>query len=172
MQKLHYYFGEKYDHLVGKRIIIVNGDISEDNLGLTDEQIDYIFNDITCVINSAAKVTHYGDYNAYREINVNGTENLLKLCLKFDKRFYQISTLSVSGNMLLEQSNIDHSLDNDVIFRENNLYINQSLDNVYVRSKFEAERLILEYILNGLDGYILRVGNLMNRYEDLSSNQM
>lgn len=161
LKKLHYYFGNKYDKYIGNRIIIINGDISEDELGLSKEDIENFSNNIDCVINCAAKVSHYGNYNDYKKINVDGTENLLKLCLKFNKRFYQISTLSVAGNTIPNQSFKD-----DIIFRESNLFINQSLDNVYVRSKFEAEKLVLEYILKGLDGYILRVGNLMNRFLD------
>ncbi len=166
MEKLHYYFGSKYDKYIGNRIIIVNADITQNNLGLTDKKLEDIVNNITCIINCAAKVSHFGNYNAYKKVNVNAVENLLKICLKFNKRFYQISTVSVSGNMLLEQSHVTQEFDHDIFFRENNLYVDQSLDNVYVRSKFEAEKLILEYVLKGIDAYILRVGNLMNRYSD------
>lgn len=151
-EKLHYYFGEKYDSLIGNRIFIVDGDISKDNFGLSFEESEKIANNVTCIINSAAKVAHYGNYSDFEKINVNGTENLLKFCLKFNKRFYQISTLSVSGI-----STANQSFKNDVIFNESNLYINQSLDNVYVKSKFEAEKLVMSYILKGLDAYILRV---------------
>jgi amino acid adenylation domain-containing protein/thioester reductase-like protein len=166
VKKLHFYFGNKYDNLIGNRIVIVNSDIVKDNLGLSNDEIQNIFKDISCVVNCAAKVSHYGNYNDYKKINVTGTENLIKLCMQFDKRFYQISTLSVSGNSLVDQSYIEQAFEEDVIFRENNFYINQSLDNVYVRSKFEAEKIVLQYILKGLDGYIYRVGNLMNRYSD------
>lgn len=166
MKKLHFYFGDKYDSLVGNRIVIVNADIAENNLGLSDEKAEVLANDISCVINCAAKVSHFGNYNNYKQINVTGTENLLKFCMQFDKRFYQISTLSVSGNSLVDQSYIEQDFENDIIFKENDFYIHQNLDNVYVRSKFEAEKLVLQYILNGLDGYICRVGNLMNRTSD------
>ena len=166
LKKLHFYFGEKYDKYIGNRIIIVNADITKNNLGLSQEELYNLSNNITCVINCAAKVSHFGNYNIYKEVNVIGTENLLKLCLQFNKRFYHVSTLSVSGNSLVDQSYMEQSFENEVIFRENNFYINQALDNVYVRSKFEAEKLVLQYINQGLDAYILRVGNLMNRYED------
>ena len=166
MKKLHFYFGDKYDNLVGKRIIIVNSDIAKNNLALSNDELVELANNISCVINCAAKVSHFGNYNNYKEINVVGTENLLKFCLQYHKRFYQISTLSVSGNSLVEQSYIEQSFEKDVIFKENNFYIHQSLDNVYVRSKFEAEKLVFQYILKGLDAYICRVGNLMNRFTD------
>ena len=166
LKKLHYYFGNKYDNYVGTRIIVIQSDITKSNLGLSSLDIEALASDVSCIINCAAKVTHYGDYNSYKEINVNATENLLKFALKNNKRFYQISTLSVSGIVLEQPSNIAQDFQNDVFYKENNFFINQSLDNVYVRSKFEAEKLVLQYISNGLDAYILRVGNLMNRYSD------
>lgn len=166
LNKLKFYFGNKYNDYLGKRIIIVNADLTQNELGMSNENIEKIFKNIDCVINCAAKVSHYGNYNEYRKVNVEGIENLLKICIKYNKRFYQISTLSVSGNSLVDQSYIEQSFKNDVTFKENNFYINQSLDNVYVRSKFEAEKIVLQYINKGADGYICRVGNLMNRFSD------
>ena len=96
----------------------------KNNLGLSSEELNSIANNISCVINCAAKVTHFGNYNAYKEVNVDGTENLLKFCTQFNKRFYQVSTLSVSGNNLENQSYMEQSFEHDVIFRENNFYIN------------------------------------------------
>ena len=89
----------------------------------------------------------------------------MKLCLKYKKRFYQISTEGIMGELFLDQEKLD-SIGSTKIFKETDLYVNQPLDNVYIRSKFEAEKLVIKYILQGLDGYILRVGNLMNRSSD------
>ena len=166
LNKLHYYFGKQYDDLIGSRIIPVQGDITMANLGLSQNDLLELLNNINVVINSAAKVSHYGNYGDYKKINVDGTQNLVDFCLKNNKRFYQVSTLSVSGNAFIDDSYIKQSFDTDVDFNENNFYINQALDNVYIRSKFEAEKVVLNSILNGLDGYILRVGNLMNRLSD------
>lgn len=155
--KLHFYFGNKYDDFIGNRIIILNGDISENNLGLSSSDLRLFELDVDVVIGSAAKVTHFGNYEDFKKVNVNGTENLLKLCLKYGKRFYHISTLSVSGNTSVDGETEKQSFTEDVTFRENNFYIGQALNNVYVKSKFEAESLVLDYILKGLDAYILRV---------------
>ena len=47
------------------------------------------------------------------------------------------------------------------------MYFGQILDNAYVRSKFLAERTILEACARGqLDGRIVRAGNLMSRHTD------
>ena len=52
----------------------------------------------------------------------------------------QISTLSVSGNTMFDFAMNQQKYDTNVTFNESNLYIGQSLENVYVRSKFEAEK--------------------------------
>ena len=53
-----------------------------------------------------------------------------------------------------------------VSFDESCLYVGQPLDNIYARTKFEAETLLLDSICEGLDAYILRMGNLMPRFRD------
>ena len=62
LNKLHYYFEDKYDYLLNKRLFVVTSDISIDNLGLTDAQMQDLSNNVSCVINSAAIVKHFGDY--------------------------------------------------------------------------------------------------------------
>ena len=48
----------------------------------------------------------------------------------------------------------------------NPIYYVIILNNVYIKSKFIAERLILENISKGLDAQILRLGNITSRYKD------
>ena len=91
--------------------------------------------------------------------------HLIEFCKSFNKKLYHVSTLSVSGNSF-DSSIIKQEFEETKYFSEKSLYIGQSLENVYVRSKFEAECLILDGVLNGLDAYILRVGNLMPRLKD------
>lgn len=51
-------------------------------------------------------------------------------------------------------------------FYESDLYIGQPLDNVYARSKFEAEKAVLDAMQEGLQANIMRMGNLTNRLSD------
>ncbi len=164
-QKLNYYFGNKYDKLIGKRIFAITGNITKPGFGLNQEDLLSLSNNINIVINTAARVAHYGNYSDFYSTNVQSVKNMIDFCKSFDKKLYHISTLSVSGNSL-DSSSIKQNMDHITYFKENNLYIGQSLENVYVRSKFEAECLILDSILDGLDAYILRVGNLMPRLKD------
>ena len=72
-----------------------------------------------------------------------------------------MSTTSVSGYYLVRQ-NIENQM-----FTENDFYIGQRYyENVYVRSKFEAENLILQFMAEGLNATIHRIGVLSGRYTD------
>lgn len=165
LNKLHFYFNNKFDNLLNKRIIIVNGDITLDNLGLSNVDYEIIKKDISAIVNCAAKVSHFGKYELYKKINVDGVQNLIKFCKENSKTLYHMSTISISGNKL--SSYLDESINVSTdVFKENNFFINQVIDNVYVKSKFEAEKLIISEMQNGLDAYILRIGNLMGRYSD------
>ena len=167
MNKLHYYFNNKHDNLLNKRLFIITSDITVANLALTTKQEEFLANNISCVINSAAIVKHYGYYSEFEKVNVTGVKNLITFCKKFNKKLIQISTISVSGNTLTDLGIQKNTFDKDINFTEKDLYIGQPLDNVYIRSKFEAERVILENIYNHtLDALILRVGNITSRALD------
>jgi thioester reductase-like protein len=56
--------------------------------------------------------------------------------------------------------------DEEKYFYETSLYIGQPLDNVYIHSKFEAEKVVYDAMLEGLDAKVIRVGNLTNRTRD------
>lgn len=166
-QKLQYYFGNKYDHLLNNRFFAISSDITKEDLGLDLDTVDILNKNTFCVINSAAIVKHYGNYSDFEKVNVIGVQNLVNFCIKYNKKFIQISTISVSGNTLFDLATNKNDFSEDVEFNETNLYIGQSLENVYVRSKFEAEKLILENILqNNLNALILRIGNITNRSTD------
>ena len=159
---IEFYFGGKYSKLIGDKIIVIDGDITDKLLGQkTEEKYQELAQNVDCVIHTAAIVKHYGNLKKFKDTNIEGTENVANFCKKFNKKLYYISTLSVSGNIL------KNSINNETIdFKENQFYIGQDLNNVYVYTKFEAEKRILEKIKNGLDACILRVGNITNRYSD------
>ena len=163
---LHFYYGDKYDNLVGNRIIPVDGDFTSNKFNLTDDVYNKIGKDISTIIHSAALVKHYGIYTDFEKANVIGTQNIVNFAKEFNNKLIYISTISVSGNNLAEGSNIDNNFDEEKLFDETNFYIGQNLDNLYVRSKFEAEKVVLDGIKNGLQACILRMGNLTSRYSE------
>ncbi len=156
---LNFYFGNKYDNYFGNRIVVIQGDITNQTFTLSNADLEDLAENISTVIHSAALVKHYGSYEHFNDINVIGTKNITDFCYKFNKKLYYISTLSISGNDNMEDNTIKY-------FKESNFFINQNLNNIYIYTKFEAEKIILEKIQDGLKACILRVGNITNRYSD------
>ena len=161
---LEFYFGKKYTKMFGKRIKVITADITLDNFGLNPSDYEHLSNKIDIVINSAALVKHYGDYTKFHSINVLGTQKLIDFCKAYHKKLYHISTTSVSG-MGIPENNMEKA-NKVTYFSEKDLYRNQNLNNTYIKTKFEAEKLILENINFGLNACILRMGNISNRYSD------
>lgn len=157
---IKHYFGKDLN-IYMHRVHIVTGDITEDNLGLSYETYIEISKSITQVYNSASNVKHYGAIEDFKNINVTGVYNLLKLCAISGAKMHHISTLSVSGQGLTKTGKIDRT------FNENDLDIGQSYkDNPYVWTKFLAEKLIKEFQNIGLEANIYRVGTLDKRSYD------
>jgi amino acid adenylation domain-containing protein/thioester reductase-like protein len=155
-----YYFKEELADLVSGKITVLNGDIREKGFGLSKEDSEMLAEETAIVIHCAALVKHYGSYADFEKVNVGGTEQIIDFCKEFGKHLYYVSTISVSGNYMLngQQKNT---------FSEQDLYIGQDYkNNVYIRSKFEAECRVLQAKSEGLEATILRVGILTGRYAD------
>lgn len=158
-----FYFNKK---LPFNRIDVIDSDITKPRFGLSASQYKELAQSIDLAVNTAANVKYYGEYEQFKKINVDVVEHLIDLCMKYDIELVHISTLGVSGNYLVNhQKNFNH-------FDENNFYIGQQYnENVYIQTKFEAEKSIYEKTLEGLNATILRVGNLTSRYDDGSFQQ-
>ncbi|WP_458406165.1 amino acid adenylation domain-containing protein [Methanobrevibacter sp.] len=152
---MNYYFKEDFTDLIGSRIILSEGDITnlEDFKKLQDYPIDTI-------VNCAAIVKHYTHDDYIFRVNVDGVVNGLEFAEANNMNYVQISTTSV-----LDEYTEDTDITN-VRCDEKTLYWGQDLSNKYLNSKFLAERMVLEKALSGLNVKIIRVGNLMARYSD------
>lgn len=163
---LEFYFDKKYNNLLGRRIICIEGDITQENLGLQQHEYEKLGNNIDTVIHSAALVKHFGNYEEFKKININGTKNLINFSKTFKCRLMHISTISVSGNNFAEGSFVENNIKKEINYDETNFYVGQNLENLYVKSKFLAEQSVLDAIRDGLECYILRMGNLTSRYSE------
>ncbi|MCI8372641.1 MAG: amino acid adenylation domain-containing protein [Lachnospiraceae bacterium] len=155
MNMLMYYFDDPFEELFGKRIICIEGDITDEK---SLEQVSGC--SFGTLINCAACVKHFSADDTLERINVDGVRNLIALCSRLGRRLIQISTVSVAGEGMADKPGMDREL------YEHELYIGQKITNEYIRTKFLAERYVLESVANGLDAKIIRVGNLMSRNSD------
>ncbi len=114
--------------------------------------------DIDTVIHVAASTKHYGDRNSFLASNVVFTEKMLAHAQEAKAVFCYVSTTSVQGLM---KSTLEKQT-----FSERDFYIGQVFVSPYAKSKFAAERLVMEARKEYKNAFIVRVGNLTNRYTD------
>ena len=160
---LQFYFGDKYADC--DRIKVICADLQIDFFGMPKLEYDKLLSRVDTVINAAASVKHYGSYKYFYEVNVETVKRLIDFCQSSGGKLIHISTLSVSGNSFADDFN-GYVSETEKHFYESSLYIEQSLENVYARSKFEAEKAVLEAMDDGLKANIMRMGNLTNRLGD------
>ncbi len=154
LKLLSYYHMDELKPLIGKRIILLEKDVM-------DEQslCDFKRKDIT-VFNALASVKHFAHDDEIERVNVKSVENIIKWTLDNDAHLVHISTESTAG--------FSYAQDTKFIFTEHFLYGGQKIsNNQYVKSKFLAERAVYNAILEkGLKAKVMRVGNLAPRFKD------
>ena len=151
-----YYFDTVITDLIGERLFIVDGDVT-DPAALSELE----GRKIDTVINCAAVVKHFASGTLIEDVNVGGAANLVEFCLRTGAAMIQTSTMSVVSSAYRD------SISDGFLPDEQSLYFRQLLDNKYIRSKFLAERLVLEAVASrGLKGKIMRYGNLAARHYD------
>ncbi len=154
--RLFYYFEDNYSEEFGTRVFTVTGDLTQP--GVFDEPFEH---PVDLVLNCAADVAHYAYGDKLRRINLGGVKNMIEIALKHDARLMQISTVSVG------QFGIAGVTEKKEAITEEDFFFGQDLSNEYNRTKFLAEREILDAMVRrGLRANILRVGNLQGRFSD------
>lgn len=157
---LSFYFKDISINEYAERLHIITGNLLRKHFELPEDVYQNLGTTIDCVIDSVAIVKHYGNYQLFHNLNVSGTEKVVDFCIEYNIPLHYISTLSVSGYGLVKTPVCD--------FCEYDLFIGQDYtNNVYVRSKLEAENLILNACKNkNLIASIYRLGNITNRFSD------
>jgi thioester reductase-like protein len=133
---LRTFFGHEGAH--AERVEAVPGDIEQPGLGMDPLRRELLAQEVTDIVHSAASVSFSLPLKESRDINVEGTRQMLEfaqLCERHGglRRFSYISTAYVAGN--------HHGA-----FSEDDLDVGQSFRNAYERSKFEAEQLVRSYM--------------------------
>ena len=143
-----YYFGEHSLRASVNRLHIVEQDL----LSIQSTDIPY---PVGTIIHCAADIRHQDAGKEIEHTNIDGTLRIIETAKEKQARLIHISTISVGGTGGKEP------------LTERNLYVGQSLPNPYVRSKFIAERAVLQAAANHeIDAMVVRVGNLAPRRTD------
>lgn len=157
---LFYYFENNYNEFFGNQLIVIDGDVT--NMEAFNQVPLQNVDDIPLtVINCAAIVKHFSNGTEIEDINIGGLQNCVDYCLRIGARLIQTSTNSTGG---LSQNGYPDPKTN---FSEQLHYFGQSLTSKYTHSKFLAERIVLESIIEkGLVAKVVRLGNLAPRVCD------
>ncbi len=157
LRRMAYYFGDADFSSVH----VVIGDIEDARLGLTETLYDELAQAVNTVIHTAANVHHAGDYADLARTNVEGTKHVIAFAKAADAVLAHTSTTSLCGAGTVIE---DHK---DAVLDEGTLYLGQHYaDNVYIHSKYEAEKQVLAARRDGLKANIFRMGNLTWRTAD------
>lgn len=152
----HYFGPEKGAALRDDpRLTVLAGDLRRDDLGLAPMARDGLADGLRAIFHCAANVKHFGHYREFHADNVAATGRLLALAAENAAKpadFHYISTLSVCGpppeegfRLFTEYDAAPEGLD----------------ENYYIRSKQEAERLVVAARRNLANSCIHRVGNVV-----------
>ena len=157
--RLDDYFGPALKN--DPHLLVVAGDIEKRDLGLDEETYGELCKSVDSVFHTAANVRHAGAYETLRRTNVEGTKNVIAFCLAANAVLQHTSTVSLHGAATVIETT-EHA-----VFDEDILDIGQHVgENVYIRSKFEAETAVLMARKQGLKANIYRIGNLTWRRSD------
>ncbi|PGT57967.1 hypothetical protein COD86_25375 [Bacillus cereus] len=152
--KMEFYFGEGIRDRLKGRVTVINSDLNKEDLGISAGNLQMIKEQIDMIIHCAADVRHYGNEEHFENTNVGGTRRLLELAKVIPSvHFHYVSTISIVG-----WSSQDP---NEYVLQEKDFDRGQILDNVYTRSKFNAEKLVREASKDGISASVYRVGNLI-----------
>lgn len=140
---------------IPKNVRIITGDITDKFLGLGFGEYSSLISEIDEVIHAAADVHHAGNFEKSYKTNVVGTQNIVELCKSAKAILHHISTYSISGIGVTKIEPIKTE------FEETDFWIGQHYkDNVYVHTKYEAEKAVLQMRADGFQSNIYRVGSI------------
>lgn len=143
-----------------KKLEILLGDISEEKMGLDVNTYQRIEKEVDMVIHAAASTNLNGDYDSVKDVNINGTKEVIDFALRTTNKYLvYLSTHMIIGDKWYSESNL--------LFDEKMLDIGQKFNDLgYQRSKYEAEIMVRAAYKKGLKWNIMRVGNIMGRGSD------
>jgi thioester reductase-like protein len=151
--KWKYYFGSEFPEEYTRRVHCITGDISKDKLGLCNEDYEEMAKSVDSIINCAANVNHYSQYEKSYGVNVQGVLNLIDFAKKGKaKVIHHMSTVSVAAGKVADKKRI--------IFTEESLDVGQKPDNVYINTKLMAEKALVNIRQSGVETNIYRLGDI------------
>lgn len=136
--------------LFQSNVHVVQGEVALVNLGMNDDDFNYLCTDTDFIIHAAAAVNLVYPYSALHGANVRGTANVVQFaCTGKIKPIHYISTDAVFPNGM---QNCEEEADISDL--------NDKLTDGYSQSKWVAEQIITSARKRGIPAAIYRLGNM------------
>lgn len=147
--KLNQKLSEAGLEINNKRLILLEGDLSMKNLGISDDTLDELDQMIDSVYHCGAFVHHLHSYKVLRQ-DVIATEFLIDFAInkKRQKQLHYVSTMSLSNPS------------EDIWRPAQKLEDLEFRDMGYIQVKWACEKILYTYIDNQYPFYIYRPGNI------------
>lgn len=135
-----------------KRIIALQGDLTQPNLGLSNTKFNRLSQKIDVIFHNGAAVNHLYNYTLLRSANVVSTIDIIRFAMQYKiKPIHYISTLSAATHFIDESNHIIEG------FMNANNTVTPPSDG-YSQTKWVAEQLLAEASQRGLLVNIYRPG--------------
>jgi long-chain acyl-CoA synthetase len=96
---LHEQFGDDgAEAFVRSRVRVLEGDVTEKSLGLSEETVAALRGSVSAVLNCAGLVSFNPSLEVGLKVNTHGVQNAVDLCLRLDVPLVHVSTAFVAGN--------------------------------------------------------------------------
>jgi thioester reductase-like protein len=137
------------EHLLGTRVHILEGDVTEPQFGLEDSELTLLKREITHFFHIAALTALNGSKENCDRVNLRGTQNAIHVAWSlYDEGslewFYYFSTAYVAGSL------------QDYVSKEDELPEQPAHANYYEFSKYNAEKAVRGAMTEGLPVTVFR----------------
>ena len=144
------YYG-LWDSAVEERVVAMNGDLTQPQLGLLDDQWETLATSVSMIFHCASLVNYVYPYEIIKPHTVDGTQEIVRIAsLTTVKPVLYVSTNGIfpteKGGTFTENQHIDPFADR--------------LTTGYAQAKWVAEKLVWEAVEQGLPACVLRPGNI------------
>jgi thioester reductase-like protein len=133
-------------NLFDQRVHVVLGDLSKAAFGLSPAAWSKLDEEVNCIYHNGAIVNYLLDYESMRAINVDGTNEVLRLAMgKVQKELNHISTTFIFGWSV-----------KDTLYETDQNAEMERLDFGYSQSKWVSEQLVFNAMKHGLKARVFR----------------
>lgn len=135
-------------------IRVIIGDLSQEKLGLNEQEYTFLQNNIDLIYHSGAMVNFVMPFSALKPTNIDGTKEIIKLAMVSKSYLNYISTLGIFGTTSRFTMQNQHYENEDLLNAKDFI----AFDIPYIQTKWVADQLICQAQQQGLNATIIRPG--------------